>query len=148
MRSWRRQRKAVFDYMPKFSIVIPVYKTPERYLKEMLDSILAQTYAKLGALHRRRKSERRERGADLKEHTPGRTSGSGMRSWARTGESPATPTRPWRWQREISSSWRIMTIPLTPNALYECAKAINEHPECDVHLFRRGQAGHGRRGLV
>lgn len=30
--------------MPKFSIVIPVYKTPEKYLKEMLDSILAQTY--------------------------------------------------------------------------------------------------------
>ncbi len=40
----RRQER--FDYMPKFSIVIPVYKTPERYLKEMLDSILAQTYAK------------------------------------------------------------------------------------------------------
>ena len=40
------QRKAVFDYMPKLSIVIPVYKTPERYLKEMLDSILAQTYTK------------------------------------------------------------------------------------------------------
>ena len=38
------QRKAVFPYMPKFSIVIPVYKTPEKYLKEMLDSILAQTY--------------------------------------------------------------------------------------------------------
>ncbi len=31
--------------MPKFSIVIPVYKTPEKYLKEMLDSIVAQTYA-------------------------------------------------------------------------------------------------------
>ena len=38
------QRKAVFPYMPKFSIVIPVYKTPEKYLKEMLDSILSQTY--------------------------------------------------------------------------------------------------------
>ena len=25
-------------------MVIPVYKTPERYLKEMLDSILDQTY--------------------------------------------------------------------------------------------------------
>ena len=31
--------------MPKFSIVIPVYKTPEKFLKEMLDSIVEQTYA-------------------------------------------------------------------------------------------------------
>lgn len=30
--------------MPKFSIVIPVYKTPEKFLKEMLDSIVEQTY--------------------------------------------------------------------------------------------------------
>ena len=38
------QRTAVFEYMPKLSVVIPAYKTPERYLKEMLNSILAQTY--------------------------------------------------------------------------------------------------------
>lgn len=39
------QKKKKFDYMPKFSIVIPVYKTPEKFLKEMLDSIVEQTYA-------------------------------------------------------------------------------------------------------
>ena len=33
------QRQAVFLWMPKFSIVIQVYQTPEKYLKEMLDSI-------------------------------------------------------------------------------------------------------------
>ena len=38
------QREAVFPEMPKFSIVIPVFKTPEKYLREMLDSILDQTY--------------------------------------------------------------------------------------------------------
>ena len=26
------------------SVVIPAYKTPERYLREMLDSIMGQTY--------------------------------------------------------------------------------------------------------
>ena len=40
----KRQREEVFAWTPKFSIVIPLYKTPERYLKEMLDSILGQTY--------------------------------------------------------------------------------------------------------
>ena len=38
------QRTAVFDFMPKLSIIIPAYKTPERFLREMLDSILNQTY--------------------------------------------------------------------------------------------------------
>lgn len=39
-----KQRQTVFPYQPKLSIVIPAYKTPEKYLREMLDSILHQTY--------------------------------------------------------------------------------------------------------
>ena len=39
-----RQRKETWEDGPKFSIVMPLYKTPERYLREMLDSIQAQTY--------------------------------------------------------------------------------------------------------
>lgn len=39
-----KQRKMVFPYQPKLSIAIPAYKTPEKYLREMLDSLLAQTY--------------------------------------------------------------------------------------------------------
>lgn len=35
----------VFDAPVKFSIVIPAFKTPERFLREMLDSIAEQTYA-------------------------------------------------------------------------------------------------------
>jgi GT2 family glycosyltransferase len=38
------QKSKVFDYNPKMSIVIPTFQTPERYLADMLDSILAQTY--------------------------------------------------------------------------------------------------------
>ncbi len=34
----------VFSYEPLLSIVIPAYKTPQKYLREMLDSIQAQTY--------------------------------------------------------------------------------------------------------
>ena len=38
------QRKAELPARPLLSIAIPAYKTPVRYLREMLDSILAQTY--------------------------------------------------------------------------------------------------------
>ncbi|MEY8337825.1 glycosyltransferase family 2 protein [Lachnospiraceae bacterium 62-35] len=40
-----RQREECLLVQPKFSIVIPVFQTPEKYLREMLDSILAQTYS-------------------------------------------------------------------------------------------------------
>ena len=38
------QRETKFERNPKFSIVIPVWKTPEKYLREMIDSIIEQTY--------------------------------------------------------------------------------------------------------
>ena len=40
----KRQREETFPYMPLISIVVPTYETPERYLRELLDSVFAQTY--------------------------------------------------------------------------------------------------------
>ncbi|MBU3841014.1 MAG: glycosyltransferase family 2 protein [Candidatus Ruminococcus intestinipullorum] len=39
------QRKQKFTYEPKISIVVPLYRTPEKYLNEMIASIKNQTYA-------------------------------------------------------------------------------------------------------
>lgn len=39
------QRTTAFENGPTFSVVIPLYKTPEKYLREMIDSVLIQTYA-------------------------------------------------------------------------------------------------------
>lgn len=39
-----KQRKTKFSYMPKISIVVPLYRTKEEYLKQLIDSIKAQTY--------------------------------------------------------------------------------------------------------
>ncbi|MDO5539774.1 MAG: glycosyltransferase family 2 protein [Eubacteriales bacterium] len=38
------QRKSRPQYCPKISILVPTYKTPVKFLKEMLDSVVAQTY--------------------------------------------------------------------------------------------------------
>ena len=39
-----RQRKETFPYMPLISILVPVYNTPESFLKQMIQSVRAQTY--------------------------------------------------------------------------------------------------------
>lgn len=39
-----KQRNYRFDYEPKISIVVPLYKTPKQYLEELIASIREQTY--------------------------------------------------------------------------------------------------------
>ena len=39
------QKETVFDKQPCFSIVVPLYKTQEKYLKELVESIKGQTYS-------------------------------------------------------------------------------------------------------
>lgn len=43
-KEWKRQRKEVFSQNVKFSIVVPLYHTPFSFLKEMLDSVVKQSY--------------------------------------------------------------------------------------------------------
>lgn len=39
-----RQRKETFQYAPLISIVVPLYKTPEKYLGQLVKSVQSQTY--------------------------------------------------------------------------------------------------------
>lgn len=39
-----RQRDTIFDYSPKISIVVPAYKTSEKFFQQLLQSVLNQTY--------------------------------------------------------------------------------------------------------
>lgn len=43
----KRQRQHKFSYSPKISVVIPLYNTPLKYLKEILESLLNQSYGNL-----------------------------------------------------------------------------------------------------
>lgn len=40
----REERNTVFDRMVKISILVPLYNTPENFLREMIESVLNQTY--------------------------------------------------------------------------------------------------------
>lgn len=39
-----RQRGVSFPWMPKISLAVPLYRTPETYLRDLISSVLAQTY--------------------------------------------------------------------------------------------------------
>ena len=39
------QRKTKFSYAPKFSIIVPLYHTPAKFLKDLVRSVLYQSYA-------------------------------------------------------------------------------------------------------
>lgn len=39
-----RQSKESFSYEPLISIIVPTYNTPEKYLREMIDSVMSQSY--------------------------------------------------------------------------------------------------------
>ncbi len=39
-----KQRNTKFDKMPLISILVPLYNTPEKFLREMIESVLVQTY--------------------------------------------------------------------------------------------------------
>ena len=39
-----KQKETKFEYMPKISVIVPMYNTPEKYFKELLESLKGQTY--------------------------------------------------------------------------------------------------------
>ena len=43
----KRQSKEKFSVMPKISVLVPLYNTPEQFLKDMIESVLDQTYQNL-----------------------------------------------------------------------------------------------------
>lgn len=129
----QRQRDGKLPCCPKLSIVIPAYQTPEKYLREMLDSILAQTYDNWEVC--------------LANGSPagkGKTVEKVMRQYGEQDDR-------FRYldlegNRGISGNTNAaieMAVgdyivladhddTLPEHALYEVASAINGHPDCDV----------------
>ena len=137
-----KQRESAGDFaqQPTFSIVIPVYATPEKFLRRMLDSIRAQTYPMFEVC--------------LVDATP----------YAKIQHDPAQGRTPQEVLAEYAaadSRFRYETLAenlgiaentnaairmatgdfivladhddeLEPQALYECVRAINAHPDVQV----------------
>lgn len=40
-----KQKTVTFEYTPKISVLVPMYETPEKYFKELVESLQSQTYS-------------------------------------------------------------------------------------------------------
>ena len=127
------QREARFSYEPLLSIVIPAYRTPEKYLREMLDSILAQTYRnwEVCVANGSPKGEGAIVSRVMAEYTRKDSRFHVLELGDNLGISGNTNAA----LRMAKGDFIILadhddTIP--EHALYEVAKTINGHPDCDV----------------
>lgn len=131
-----RDDEALFSMKPKFSIVVPMYETPEGLLKELVESVKAQTYSKWelcladGSWDTTRLSKIVEKLSDGDER---------IRYIAPKDGGPlglADNTN--QALKEVNGDYVIFCDHddlLAPNALYECVKLINEEKEDSVHFI-------------
>ena len=128
-----KQRKKTFANPPLLSIVIPAYKTPEKYLREMLDSILAQTYSRWEVCVAN--GSPRGEGRIVEKVMKQYAARDSRFRWKDLGDNLGISGNTNEALQMASGDYIILadhddTLP--EHALYEVASAIQAHPECDV----------------
>ncbi len=124
------QRNASFAFMPRFSVVVPLYRTPEKYLRELVESVRNQTY-KNWELCLSDGSGDSSLLALLKE-----LSGKDERIRFVVSEKPLRIAENTNAALKMASGDYVAFADhddlLTEDALYECARHIAEDPQTDL----------------
>ena len=125
------QKETVFDKQPCFSIVVPLYKTLEKYLKELVESIKGQTYSNWELCL----SDGSGGDSPLKEilkeleHSDSRIKVISSKESLQIAENTNAAI-------DIATGDYIVFADhddiLSVDALYECTKCINENQEVDM----------------
>mgnify|MGYP004702193737 CR=1 FL=1 len=136
----QRESAADFAMQPTFSIVIPVYATPEKFLRRMLDSIREQTYPKFEVCL----VDATPYAKIQHDPTQGRTPQEVLAEYAAADSRfrYETLTENLGIAENTNAAIRMATgdfivladhdDELEPQALYECVRAINAHPDVQV----------------
>ncbi|MEY8354114.1 glycosyltransferase [Lachnospiraceae bacterium 54-53] len=125
------QRKTVFDYMPKMSVVIPAFRTPERYLAAMLDSLLAQTYGNWEVCV----ADGSPRGEGVERVLKRYAIKDERIRYVILGENKGISGNTNAAIEMATGDFVVLADhddTLAADALFECVKAINSDPEIDV----------------
>ena len=127
-RELEKQRHEKFEYQPKISIVVPLYKTPEKYLRQLVDSVREQTYPnwELCLSDGSGESSPLSRLLDELERSDKRIrvvrNGRALRIAENTNAGMEAATGDF-------IAFADHDDVLTPHALYQCVKALNENRE-------------------
>lgn len=126
-----KQRETTFELNPKISIVVPLYKTPKNYLAEMIESVKAQTYSNWELCLSDGSGENSPIEDVLKKYQAEdeRIKVVFNNQQLRISENTNAAI-------EAASGDFIAFADhddvLTPHALYECVKALNEKPDTEI----------------
>ncbi|MBE5982861.1 MAG: glycosyltransferase family 2 protein [Paenibacillaceae bacterium] len=126
-----QQKEMVFDYMPKLSVVIPAYKTPERFLSAMLDSLLAQTYTNWEVCV----ADGSPKGEGVERVLKRYAMKDERFRYVILGENKGISGNTNAAIEMATGDFIVLADhddTLAPDALFECVKAINQDPEIDV----------------
>ena len=127
----KEQRNTVFEKQPKISIVVPLYKTPEDYLKKMIASVEKQSYTNWELCL----SDGSGADSPLIEILNSYVEKDSRIKVVRN-ETPLQISDNTNKALEIATGEWIAFMDhddaLTLDALYECVKAINEEPDIDM----------------
>ena len=133
-----QQRRTTFTHRPKFSVVVPLYETDLRYLKEMIESVCAQTYtnwelvmADGSTMHNMNGTDQTVLTSILSEYA---ARDSRIR-YVTIGENRGISGNTNVALKMADGDFIVLAdhddiVP--PNALYEFAREINECPDVDM----------------
>ena len=126
-----RQRNEHFEKQPKFSVIVPLYRTKEIFLKEMIESVKGQTYENWelcladgsGEGYQLEKTVKEAAVKDLRIKYKKLDDNLGI-----AGNTNSA--------LQLAEGDYIVLLDhddlLAPDALYECALAVNGNQSCDV----------------
>ena len=126
-----KERKHKFKNEPLISIVVPAYKTPELFLRQLLDSLEAQTYSNWELCMANGSPEDETMAAVLAEYEKKDSRIRHKDLEANLGIAENTNEAFSMAEGEFVGLLDHDDL-LAPDALYEMVKAMEEHPEGDV----------------
>lgn len=140
----RRQRSHAFERQPKFSVVIPLYNTPREFLKEIMDSVLKQTYSSVELCLADGSTD-----DGVEQYIKRHYAKEGRIRYCRLKKNRGISENTNSAMKLATGDFIVFSDHddvLAPDAMYEMAKAINENPDIDViytdedKVNRRGNA--------
>lgn len=126
-----RQRKKKWSCSPKISIVVPAYRTPETFLRQMIDSLEGQTYENWELCIANASPEDASMEFVLREYEQK----DSRIKWKKLRENKGIAENTNEAFSMASGDFIGLLDHddlLAPNALYEIAKALEREPEIDV----------------